>query len=214
MTDLNTDAGTDGEVETTLDEEDFEEPGIDIPAAIERMLENPPLLPNESKTEFNRVYDDFLDPLLPETVPEHWLVWNSAILTWESMRYRRMKMAYMLNQRRLAVGELIRESFLSPAMRALRKPGSGVDDSTERFFSDPEYQRLATKALEDAGYTADAIEAEVFARSLKGLLQIEKLIASAEKRLMLFFREMEKIHGDRAIRAQAITAAALSATQE
>jgi hypothetical protein len=44
----------------------------------------------------------------------------------------------------------------------------------------------------------------MFARALPGLSQIEKLIASAEKRLMVFFREMNKIFGDRAARAQEI----------
>ena len=79
---------------------DFDGPGmINIPPAIGAMLENPPLLPNESKEGFDQVYDDFLDPLAPETVPQHWLVWDSAILTWEVMRYRRMKVAYVLNQR-------------------------------------------------------------------------------------------------------------------
>ena len=201
------------EAEATEDFDDWDDgPGmIEIPSAIERMLKNPPLLPNESKEEFDTVYDDFLDPLAPETVPQHWLVWNSAILTWESMRYRRMKIAYMLSQRRAAVGALIRKSFRSSAMRAVREAGSDIDDNIERYFSDPKYQRLVAKALEDAGYTADAIESETFTRSLQGLLQIEKLIASAEKRLMLFFREKEKIHGDRAIRAQAVAAALSSA---
>ena len=216
MTNLNNHSGAIGELKASIEsEEDYEGPGMtDIPDAIERMLKNPPLLPNESKEEFDTVYDDFLDPLAPETVPQHWLVWNSAIVTWESMRYRRMKLSYTLNQRRAAVGALIRESFLSSSMRAIRKAGSDIDDNIERYFSDPEYQGLVAKALEDSGYTADAIEAEIFARSLQGLLQIEKLITSAEKRLMFFFREMEKIHGDRAIRAQAIAAAALSSEQE
>jgi hypothetical protein len=108
------------------------------------------------------------------------------------MRYRRMKLSCTLNQRRAAVGALIRESFLSSSMRAIRKAGSDIDDNIERYFSDPEYQGLVAKALEDSGYTADAIEAEVFARSLQGLLQIEKLITSAEKRLMFFFREWRR----------------------
>lgn len=108
----------------------FEGPGmINIPLTIEALLKNPPLLPNESKKEFDRVYDEFLDPLGPETVPEHWLVWNSAIRTWEVMRYRRMKVAYMLNQRRAAVGSLIRKAFQTSAMRALRTAGSDIDDT-------------------------------------------------------------------------------------
>src|SRR3954462_14673948 len=75
----------------SIDDDYGDGPGmIDIPDAIEAMLKNPPLLPNESKEDFDRVYDDFLDPLGPETVPQHWLVWNSAILTWEVMRYRRL----------------------------------------------------------------------------------------------------------------------------
>jgi hypothetical protein len=210
MNDLNTDSRTDGEVETSIEgEEYYGEVEVDIPDAIKGMLKNPPILPNESAAEFDRVYDDFT-ATWPETVPQHWLVWNSTLLTWECMRYRRLKVAYMLNQKRIAVSALIRKSFLSPAMRALRRPGSDIDENIERYFSDPEYQQLVATTLENAGYTADAIEAEIFARSLDGLAKIEKLIVSAEKRLMMFFREMEKIHGDRALRAQATSAAALS----
>jgi hypothetical protein len=76
------------------------------------------------------------------------------------------------------------------------------------------YPPLVAQALEKSGYTIDVVEAEMFARSLDGLSQIEKLIASAEKRLMLFFREMDKIHGDRAIRAQKIADDALSSEDE
>jgi len=195
----------------SIDDDYDDGPGmIEIPNAIEAMLKNPPLLPSESKEEFDRVYDDFLDPLGPETVPQHWLVWNSAILTWEVMRYRRMKVAYMLNQRRAAVGSLIRKAFQTSAMRALRTAGSDIDDNVERYFTDPEYPSLVAQALEKSGYTIDVVEAEMFARSLDGLSRIEKLIASAEKRLMLFFREMERIHGDRALRAQKIADDALS----
>jgi hypothetical protein len=198
-------------VDETLEEDCFDGPGmIEIPKAIEALLKKPPLLPNESKSDFDRVYDDFLDPLGPETVPEHWLVWNSAVLTWEVMRYRRMKVSYMLNQRRVAIGALIRRAFQSPSMRAVRKAGSDIDDNIERYFSDRAYPPLVAEALEQAGYSVDAAEAETFARSLDGLLQIEKLIASAEKRLMLFFREMDRIHGARAIRAQNIANNALA----
>jgi hypothetical protein len=72
------------------------------------------------------------------------------------------------------------------------------------------YPPLVAQALAEAGYSVDAADAEAFARSLQGLLQIEKLIASAEKRLMLFFREMERIHGERAIRARQIADDALA----
>ena len=196
-------------------EDCFEGPGmIEIPQAIEAMLKNPPLLPNESRSDFDCVYDDFLDPLAPETVPEHWLVWNSAVLTWEVMRYRRMKVSYMLNQRRAAVGALIRKTFLTSVTRAIREAGSDIDDNVERYFTDPEYPPLVAQALEKSGYTIEVVESEMFARSLDGLSKIERLIASAEKRLMLFFREMDKIHGDRAIRAQKVADQALLVSSE
>jgi hypothetical protein len=200
--------------ETATAETWDEGPDIDIPRVIEDLLKNPPLLPNESKDDFDRVYDDFLDPLMPETVPQHWLVWNSAILTWEVMRYRRMKVSFVANQRRAAVSALIRYAFPSASMRGVRNPGSDIDDNIERYFSDPAYPPLVARALAESGYSVDAVEAEMFARSLAGLGQIEKLIASAEKRLMMFFREMEKIHGDRAVRAQKIADDELSSGDE
>lgn len=192
------------------DEDVFDGPGpTNIPVTIEALLKHPPLLSTESKAEFDRVYDEFLDPLAPETVPEHWLVWNCAIRTWDVMRYRRMKIAYLANQRRAAVGALIRKAFRASAMSALKKAGSDIDDNIERYFNDPDYPPLVAQALEKAGYTIEAVEAEMFARSLDGLLKIERLIDSAEKRLMLFFREMDRIHGDRAIRAKIIADNAL-----
>ena len=201
--------------ETATAETWDEGPGmIEIPRVIEDLLKNPPLLPNESKYDFDGVYDDFLDPLMPETVPQHWLVWNSAILTWDIMRCRRMKVSFVVNQRRAAVGALIRKAFVSSSMRAVREPGSDIDDNIERYFSDPAYPPLVAQALAQAGYSLDAAESEAFARSLAGLLQIEKLIASAEKRLMLFFREMDRIHGDRAARAQKIADDELSSGDE
>jgi hypothetical protein len=193
-------------------EKDFDDLGI--PDPIKNLLNSPPLLPNESKDDFLRVYDDFFDPLTPETVPEHWLVWNSAILTWEVMRYHRMKISYLLNQRRAAVGSLIRKTFQVPSMRALRKAGSDIDDNIERYFSDPTYPPSVAQALEQAGFGADAAEAEAFGRSLSGLSQIERLISSAERRLVLFFREMERIHGNRAVRARNLANEALASQGE
>jgi hypothetical protein len=99
-------------------------------------------------------------------------------------------------------------------MHAVRTPGSDIDDNIERYFSDPEYPPVVAQALVESGYTIDAVETEMFARSLDGLAQIEKLAAAAEMRLMLFFREMEKIHGARAIRAQKIADKALSSEGE
>src|SRR3954466_923202 len=177
----------------------YEGPGMtDEPSALVALQKYPPLLPNESKALFDSVHDDFADGLAAETVPQHWLVWNLTVLTWEVMRYRRMKVAYVLNQRRAAVSGLIRETFLAPAMLAIREAGSDIDDNIERYFTDPDYPPLVAQALVKSGYDIDVVEAEMFSRSLNGLSQIEKLIASAEKRLMLFFREMDKIHGDRA----------------
>jgi hypothetical protein len=199
---VDTDTDTDTEEEENDDgdgeEDDLE---IPIPKAIEAMIDNPPILPSESKEDFVRVYDDFLESLDPETVPQHWLVWNATVLTWEDMRYRRMKVAYMLNQRRATVSILIRKAFQATAMCAVRKLGSDIDANIERYFTDPAYPPLIAQALAKSGYSIDVVEAEMFARSLDGLSRIEKLIASAEKRLMLFFREMD---GNRAVRAQRI----------
>ena len=176
----------------------------ETPVLIERMLNDPPLLPGESKAEFIRLYDEFSFPLIPESPHEHWLVWHLTVLTWEVMRYLRMKIAHTLNQRRAAVSALIRKAFLSSAMRKLRMPGSDIDDNIDRYFSDPDYPPLIHKGLEAAGYTAQAIEAEMFSCALPALSQLERLIASAEKRLTLFFRENNKILGDRAARVQEV----------
>lgn len=203
------------EVDKKEEFESFDGPRMtNIPDAIEGLLKNPPLLPNESREEFDGVFSDFFDPLAPETVPQHWLVYNSAILTWECMRYRRMKIEFITNQRREAVIRLIRKAFIAPSMCAVMDPKMDSRENAERYLSDPSFARLVEDALQKAGYSANAIESEMFAGSLPGLLQFEKLIASAEKRLMAFFRESEKIHGERAARAWAIAEDALDSEVE
>ena len=89
-----------------------------------------------------------------------------------------------------------------------------VNENVERYFNDPNFASSVAQVLQKVGYTADAIESEMFVDALPRLLQFEKLIASAEKRVMLFFREMDRIFGVRAVRAKAIANEVLDSKTE
>ena len=49
------------------------------------------------------------------------------------------------------------------------------------------------KQIAEGGYPSNAVEVEAFQMGLHSLVVVERLIASAEKRLETFFKHLEKI---------------------
>jgi hypothetical protein len=73
------------------------------------------------------------------------------------------------------------------------------------WFEDPASRPAMMKVIETAGYPPDAIEVEAFQLALPALAPIERLIASAQKRLDRYLEDLErtsKAHA-RALRAAA-----------
>jgi hypothetical protein len=172
--------------------------GGNTPPFIVDMLHNPPILPGESKEEFLDIYQSYV--LMEEgdafTPIEFMLAWRATVLTYEVVRYERMKIAILRNQHRPATESLLKRTggFFST--------GPGVDAMTSKL-ADEYYAKSACKAKSDkqfegAGFAPDAVEGEAFLRALSSLSSIEKLIASAEKRLLSFNKELETRYSARA----------------
>ena len=192
---------------TPAEMEDVDDPeaGFDdadyTPRSIKRLLDNPPLLPGENRDLFVQLFEEFESTDLgrAKTVAEYVLVYTITMLTWELMRYQRMKVALLLNQQRAAVESLFRKTH-DAAMVQGTGPALTIEanQSARAWFANPAYRAQAAKKFEAAGYATAAVEAEAFERSLGALARIENLVASAQKRVMSFLKELESRFGSRA----------------
>ena len=206
----------DVEIEDSEDEaegDDGLDDGDDTPEFIERLLKNPPILPGECQGEFEQLFEKFEYTHLgrAKTVVESILVFNATTLTWELIRYHRMKVAIQLNQQRGALESLFRKTHEGAAMagaeaglRAMASVKAG------EWFGHPAHRERAAKRFEAAGYAPNAVEAEAFQRSLVALATIDRLIASAEKRLMSFLKELESRYGARGEEVRLVAVQAVS----
>ena len=149
-----------------------------MPKFIVRLLDNPPLLPGECPGEFEQLYEHFEYSHLgrAKTVIEHIIVYNGTMLAWELMRYQRMKGSATLNQQRVAVESLFRKThegaLMEGAASGLRAAASR---SADGWFRDPTDRARAAKRY---------------------------LIASAQKRLMSFLKDLEGRYGARGKQAR------------
>ena len=183
------------EEEEELDDDDY------MPDFIRSLLERLPLLPNETEAEFMQVFCSFeyMGTSRAKTVGEYVLVYSITLLTWEVIRYARMKIALMLNQQRSAVEAMFRKTHEGAAMEGaasgLRIAGN---QSANGWFADPASRAQSAKNFEAAGFAPNAVEADAFMRALPSLATIERLMESAQKRLMAFLKDLEKRYGSRA----------------
>jgi hypothetical protein len=182
------------EGEDALDDQNYS------PEFIERLIKNPPLLPGENSYEFEQLFEHFENTHLgrAKSPTEYVLVANVTLLTWEVMRYYRIKASITVNQQRGAVESLFMKTHEGASMEgAAAGLRASASVSADAWFSDPAFRARAAKSFEAAGFAPDAVEAEAFQRSLPTLETIDRLIASAQKRLMSFLKDLERRYGSR-----------------
>ncbi len=160
------------------------------PKFIQKNFVFPPLLPDENEEDFEELFDSLVKAVGAETVIEFHQVYDVAILTWEIRRYQQTRMKLIGNHTRQAVKNafgvmLADRSPITP--EAILK--HEIAEKTERFFSDARFREQAVNDFDNVDYS---IEAATFAQALPEIVAIERLIASAQKRLLSFLGNLEK----------------------
>jgi hypothetical protein len=171
------------------------------PWFIQKMIDDPPVLPGESAEAFVGVFQSFelSEGEPPTTDAEYLLVYQATMVTWELLRLERTKVKVLKYQGRFAAEVVYRKSYESLTGEADSKGVAGAARKWgERYFADPEYRKAFAAKLEAAGYGADAVEAEAFRRSLPSIAQIERLIASSEKRLLNILKRLDALRDPKA----------------
>jgi hypothetical protein len=189
-----------------LDDTETEDPdeGCDdtdyIPDSIREWLDNPPILPGESKYAFVRLFESFEFDYKqrPKTDMEYFWTRQATMAAWELMRCDSMKVAIVTNERRPAVESLHRRYSADPSTQdecnALRK---SARDGGMMYFTDPEYREKFRVKLERAGFGPNAVEGAAFLRALPSLTEIDRLIKSAAKTLADCLKRLDEAYASR-----------------
>jgi len=184
-----------------------ESPRSNRPEIIHKLFVWLPLLPDENEEDFEELFDSFVKTVGAETVIEFLQVYDVAVLTWEIQRYQRIRMKLIGNHERQAV----KNTFAM--MVTDHSPGIASDvvthdsaEKTVKFFSERGFKEQAVGEFDEVDYS---IEAATFALALPDIVAIERLIASAQKRLLSFLNNLEKRC---AARAEKLAATAAQAT--
>jgi hypothetical protein len=185
----------DDEAEEHLDDSDYE------PDFVKNLRKNPPLLGNECQVDFEMIFEsyEFTHSGRAKTDAEYLLVYQASVLTMQLIRYERMKVAIVSNQRPPAAESLFRRTHDKKAESKdeLSEARATARESSSMYFADPEYRKKLASKLEKAGYSSEAVDAEAFLRALHPLATIDRLIASAEKRLMTIIKKLEGCYASR-----------------
>jgi hypothetical protein len=179
-----------------------------VPAAIRALLGKAPLLVTEDPNE----YYAFLDALAREVRPGDTIEWlwvkEVADLTWEILRYRRIRTGYTNSQFKSAIGQRLlpglergdraaahRGSFTAKLAAHCEAPVVARDEANRlanNYLTDATTREEVDAELKAQGLDTDAIMAASFVEAIHKLATIDKMLESAELRRNLTLREIER----------------------
>ena len=172
-----------------------------MPDFIQKMVDDPPILPGESAHAFRGVFTSFEWDYTqrPKTDWEYQLTSRAAVAAWELMRYDRMKAAILRNHQRHAAESMHRRSSGIEPMSTLdqKQIESYAQEGTARYFTDPAYRAEFAAHLERSGFAPNGVEGEAFLRALPSLSIVDRLITSTEKRLDKILRQLDAAYAKR-----------------
>lgn len=187
--------------------------GCKPPEFIMSQIESMPLFPHETMEAFLDIYDCFLTELEPQNVRDHYQIYDLSVLTFEVFRYRYLKGSIIQNQHRAAAEQLYRETHVGVRMPgAYPQVAAIASQEAAKWAADPNVRQQASTDFQNAGFTADAVSTTSYLAVLPALARIEAMIASAEKRLATYLKELVERNDVRVARIRRTAERALTAS--
>jgi hypothetical protein len=165
--------------------------GLSVPAEFKTLEEPSCLLPGESRREFDMIRQMIIEDIGPRTNIE-WL-WTLDLieLSWEILRYRRLKEKILQVYRGNAIASLLQrlDGAGMPAQSRIVVRAHGERAATE-WCEDREAASEIETRLERNGFDSAAINAEVFAQVQQAFGLFDQLKQSAQHRRITLLREI------------------------
>jgi hypothetical protein len=170
--------------------------GLSVPAEFETLQEPSCLLPGESRRQFELIRQMIIEEVGPQTSIE-WL-WTLDLieLSWEILRYRRLKEKTLQVYRGNAIASLLQrlDGAGMPAHSRLMVQVHCERAATE-WHEDREAASEIETRLEKNGFDCSAINAEVFAQAQQAFGLFDQLMQSAQHRRIMLLREIATRRG-------------------
>jgi hypothetical protein len=164
------------------------------PDVVRRFLDTPQLLPDENVKDFLELFDSLEDHQKPQTSWDYLVTYQATMLTWDILRYYKMKVGVLHSHQRPALESLFRKIHASAGI-----PGSAelrvkeeARQLAAQWFAEPDCRPEIIEVIEKADYPPNALEIEAFQLALPALAKIEGLIVAAQKRLDQYLKDLEK----------------------
>lgn len=179
---------------------DSDEQHDHLPGFFRRQLENPPILPGESKSEFTFLFGqiEYSAEGGEKTIADHAVDFQATVLLWNLQRIDRMIVAVIRHMRPAAVAALIRRSSkfgeAEPGSVAYREAQADALD----YFTSPDAKKQILEKLKNAGYAPDAVEVEAFEQARAQISTLNHQQTVARRQLLTFLKEIDRRNARRA----------------
>jgi hypothetical protein len=165
--------------------------GLSVPAELKTFEEPSCLLPGENRRDFELVRQMIIEDISPRTNIE-WL-WTLDLieLSWEILRYRRLKERTLQIYRGNAIASLLQRldgvGMPSQARIAVR---AHSERAASEWCEDREAASEIEQRLERNGFDDSAINAELFVQAQQAFALFDQMMQSAQHRRITLLREL------------------------
>jgi hypothetical protein len=173
------------------------------PQFIEDMLENPPVPPGSSLSEFHAIFHsfehDYKPPHRPKTDQEYYAVWRATVATCKLNWLDRMMPATVRNQQRPAVEamHLKVQAVVPSSKKEKHEHKRHAKEGAMDYFADPDYRKDFDSQLKRGGFSANAVQAEAFERAITSLKEIDRMKNWADKELTKACEQLDRAYASR-----------------
>jgi hypothetical protein len=162
-----------------------------IPSEFKDLMEQPCLLPGESRQDFEILRQMMIEDIQPRTNIEWLWIVDLIELSWEILRYRRLKYKVLEANRAAAI-----ETILWDLDGAGLPVGTSDEARLEirrnalEWRDDPQAAAEIEERLRRHGWDAAAINARVFVQARDAFSMLDNLMSAAQGRRVALLREM------------------------
>jgi hypothetical protein len=170
--------------------------GLSVPAELKTFEEPSCLLPGENRREFELIRQMILEDISPRTNIEWLWILDLMELSWEILRYRRLKEKTLQVYRSNAIASLL-QRMDGAGMPAQSRPMVQVrcGRAATEWCEDRDAACEIEARLERNGFDSAAINAEVFAQAQQAFGLFDQLMQSAQHRRITLLREIATRRG-------------------
>jgi hypothetical protein len=181
---------------------------LTVPAELIPFSEPSFLLPGESRQDFEAIRQMMVDDIRPETNIEWLWTLDLVELSWEILRYRRLKKR-ILDAHRVAAIEAILQRLDGEGMPAAAMPmvRTRARRAAAEWRDDREAAVEIEARLDRGGFDPIDINAEVFVQAREQFAMFDQLMQSAQSRRIGLMREIS-VRREFAIRVRRVISAA------